>query len=134
MEFNVGDIVEVKNWGKQYTNNTPWFEAQLAIDKNFLLNWVVRFAYDNDNYDYYKNKKDDRKFKILHIGREDEYAIKKALITPMNDSEDSHTYLIGMEGLNPIRKKITRKQMEQILQERVEEILGYPIEVIDDVE
>ena len=115
MKFKAGDIVKVKNWGKRYTTNTPWFKEHYH---DLDIDWIIRYAYnDKDHANYTSN---EEPYKVLYCTDD------LALITEDDSFYCEKVYLISTEGIklaNPIK--------EMKLSE-VENILGYRVKIISD--
>lgn len=117
--MKVGDYVQVKNWGNEYTTYTDWFIVN-KIDPIYM----IRYAYgDNTNYQKYKTESDDRIFKVLYV---DELS-GVALITL---SGELNTSRIKMENLDRFRQVHlidirALKEIHIMTKEEIEKKLGY---------
>lgn len=68
--IKAGDIVRVKDWGNAYTTYAEWFREN-ASELN--IDWIIRYAYDNDSK-YINHKCDDAdKYQVLYV--KDRYAL-----------------------------------------------------------
>ena len=110
MEFRVGDIVRVTDWGELYTTNLDWFKRpSLAL----RTDWLIRYSYGNST-NYNKNRYDDKyRYKILFIDDDE----NKILIT-FADCQNQEVYLIHKDGL-----ELYDKPVEMTIEE-IEEKLG----------
>lgn len=113
--IRVGDVVRVTDWGKSYSTNKMWFKQH---EKELNIDWLIRFAYDDDRKYVDKTvcKHDKRKYTVLFI----DDASRLALIT--SGGEFDSVYLISTYAIVPWRKRMTLKE--------IEEIIGCPIEIL----
>ena len=115
-KIKAGDIVYVKNWGKSYSANHSFFLERLS---QLEPEWMIKYGYENNMYELYKNKIDRNEYKVLYVDGD------MALITQKYFYNMSTVYLIATYALvTPV--KMTKKQ--------IEERLGYPIEIIEEGE
>lgn len=92
MEFKVGDIVRVKDWGKNFGVDSKWFKRYYH---SLNIDWLIRYAYD-DSYNFYSRQKtDNTEYKILFI----DITENKILITANTPFEENKVYLINANGL-----------------------------------
>ena len=115
--MKVGDFVQVKNWGDEYTTYTDWFIVN-KIDPIYM----IRYAYGDDtNYKKYVSESDNRIFEIVYL---DELS-GIALITLSKELNDSYTkmkdlnrlrqiHLINIRGLKKVRV-MTKEELENEL-------------------
>lgn len=116
--LKIGDIVQVTDWGQEYTTAYEWFEQH----KDIPLRYVICYAYDeHDNYKYQRFT-DNRLFKVLYV----DCISNRVLITLLeNDDFDwspGRTYLVGCEGIEPCYPMTL---------EEIEQKLGHKIIIID---
>ena len=117
-KIKVGDTVYVEDWGKSYSTYTSFFEKHF---EDFDIEWIINYAYNNNMYGRFKNKKDDCKYKVLYI---DGY---KILIADVGyNGKIKATYIVDKRVLVPAVIKMTKKE--------IEEALGYSIEIIEEGE
>lgn len=117
--MKVGDYVQVKNWGNEYTTYTHWFIVN-KIDPIYM----IRYAYgDNTNYQKYKTESDDRIFKVLYV--DDLSGV--ALITLSGELNDSYTKMEDLDRLKQIYLINIRalKEIHIMTKEEIEKELGY---------
>ena len=114
MTIEDGMNVKVTDWGRGYTTNTPWFTNNW---ENLEKSWIINYAYGNE--DKFNNSRydDPQLYKVLYTDGD------KALIGVIYNSYVHETYLIGVDGIAPIRK-MTLQQ--------IEEELGYSIELVEE--
>lgn len=115
-DFKVGDIVTVRNWGYAYSSYTSYFDENDM--SGVSLKDIARYEYGNFN----RPESLDTKFKILQIGTHEITNKAIAFIELCEPDKFFPTYLIGVEGLGQVRKKMTL--------EDIEEKLGYKIELV----
>ena len=117
--IKVGDLVKVKNWGHSFTTFTQWF---IDHAQTLRLEWIIKYAYNN--HDRFENhcKTDQTIYKVL-------YKDDRTLLI-CNDCECGFdlgsVYLIDIGG---VEKYIEPKQMTQ---KEIEDILGYPIKLVEE--
>lgn len=129
-DISVGDIVMVKNWGRNYSYDNQWFDNHFdELDRN----WIINYAYDNSKYDKYSSfKSDPNYYKVLYIGFNAYESV--ALIgdylgkTAFGDAYVGAVYLISLDTLDVVEhiKKMTKTEIEKEL--------GYKIEIINESE
>ena len=110
-------MVYVEDWGKSYGSNYSFFQERLSQLKP---EWMIKYSYENNMYELYKDKVDKNKYKVLYVDGD------MALITREYICNMSATYLIATYALRLAPVEMTKKQ--------IEEKLGYPIEIIDEGE
>ncbi len=120
-DFKVGDIVKVKNWGGSYTTCNDWFTRH---QDELPFEWVVRFAYGNEQFfKYYDADSDDNAYIILHLSEE------RALITRNSrwEQDVQPVYLIDTNALK-FPKTYTFSMSEAI--RRLEDLCGGPVIIV----
>ena len=91
MEIKVGDTIRVKDWGGIYSLNTPWWERQVGIKKE----WMINYAYGDESKCDTEKTTDDTEYEVLYIN--DQKAVitgKEALHSPFKIM--GKVYLIDM--------------------------------------
>lgn len=116
-KIKAGDIVYVKDWGKSYGSNYSFFQERLSQLKP---EWMIKYGYENNMYELYKNKIDRNEYKVLYVDGD------MALITQNYFYNMSTVYLIATYALRFAPVEMTKKE--------IEEKLGYPIKIIEEGE
>ena len=117
-KIKAGDIVYVKDWGKSYSSDASFFQEHLCLSQ-FKPEWMIKYGYENNMYELYKNKIDRNEYKVLYVDGD------MALITKNYVYNMSTVYLIATYAL-VIPVRMTKRQ--------IEEKFGYPIEIIEEGE
>ena len=111
--YEKGHTVNVTNWGEMYTQYSSFFNNKAIIPTSV----IARYAF-NDNSNTLKCKYSDSKvYEVLYV----DWAERIAVIT-FHEGINSPVYLVGLAGLKPCPKRMTKEEIEQEL--------GYPIEIV----
>lgn len=115
--IKAGDTVKVIDWGYSCPKNDEWFLARAAWLKS---EWIAKYAYgDSSNYEKYPEEYSDKRYwEVLFVDIDDNLA----LITEKSPFVDEKVYLIMVKGLTPATRKMTISE--------IEDILGYPVEIV----
>lgn len=112
--IQVGDIVRVTDWGRQYSRFTDWFKEHTGQLKT---EWLIKYAYgDETHYGGFKCN-DITRYRVLYIDIVDEVC----LITRMADYSDKAEFEVYLIGLNGV--ELYDKPTEMTISE-IEEKLG----------
>lgn len=115
-KFKAGDVVIVKDWGRQFTTYTDWF---IGHKDEIPIEWMIKYSYDNRNFEY---EPIDMRYVVLYV---DDYMY---LIGNCNN-EFKHlrsVYLIHEDGIEFAPRRMTQAEIEKAL--------GYKIEIVGDDE
>jgi len=125
--IKVGDIVKVKNWGRCYTTNTPWFIKNFTNIVIVDPECIINYAYDdNEMYKkYYIMNSDPNEYRVLYISDGLALITDECFLRKFDGSIRKAVYLISFDGLKKI-KKMTKAEIEREL--------GYEIEIIGERE
>ena len=124
-DISVGDIVKVRNWGRNYAYDNQWFDNHFdKLDRN----WIINYAYDNSKYDKYSNfKSDPNHYKVLYIGF-NAYEPVALIADYFDDDYVGAVYLIGLDTLDVV------EHIKQMTKTEIEKELGYKIEIREEGE
>ena len=118
--LEIGDIVKVTDWGKNYSGYKDFF-IKFDIKKEY----AIRYAFGNSTFYNNCRYNDSNYYEILDI-RQDDYGYL-CLIT--NSTEGGQVYLIRSDVLRVYGK--SGKVREMTVKE-IEEELGYLIKIIGE--
>ena len=125
MEIKTGMIVNVIDWGQEYSTNKQWFEDHYNKG-DIPLDYIIRYAFDDQSNYAERRYMDTTEYKVLFVDNTEQ----KALITESDECGYNateygwnKTYLVGLDGIEPLKKEMTLKQ--------IEEILGYRVKIVE---
>ena len=105
--IKVGDLVKVKNWGKEYLGNADLLEEmynhEMTLPSHYqdpkLLKYLIHYAYYNEDHEEVDWYHDDKIYKVLF-----EYGDCLLITENRDDDSFGKVYLIGITGVEKLSK------------------------------
>ena len=118
-EIKAGDLVTVKDWGEAFSTCTSWF---IKHNQNLHIEWLINYKY-GDNRKFINCRCADKTvYRVLYRDYNQILICENTQYAP----DETGVYLIGING---VEEYIKPKQMTQ---KEIEDILGYPIELVKE--